>query len=106
MRNVRPQVKAEILDVAKDQPEYLPVEVARVDHPDFPKGIVGNTALMAFSLDRVEIERLLNGDHLYVGLLCGNGRQQPINIFIGKEEAAQCYDLEVEVDPSAKSVII
>lgn len=95
MRSIRPQLKARIINVAEDQPEYEPVLTAIVRHPDFNSHFP-NTRLMAFVPTPEELELLNKGEAVYVGLLCFDKPQTPMNIMVGKEVASLVYNVPVD----------
>jgi hypothetical protein len=101
MNSITPEVTGcRIILVAADQPEFQPIKAAMVKHPDYPTPMHGaNVHLLAFKPDAAELALLNMGEAIYVGLLTGGYSMTPLNIFIGKDEAAHIYGVEpVEAD--------
>lgn len=94
MRTDVPELKAPVVMAAKSQPEYQTVRIALVSHPDFPGTHGHNTALMRFVPTDDERQRIAAGEDIYVSLLTFGGPQQPIILQVGKQEAAQLYNVE------------
>lgn len=90
---IRPQLDAPQETIAEDQAEYFPLTGAFVTHPDFghAKGATYNTVVVAFRPSDEERRRLAAGEDLYIGLLTFGAPMQPIQLMIGREEAAACY---------------
>ncbi len=93
MRPVRPELQAQIIRVAEQQPEYEAVDVALVRHPDFSATRGYNTVVMAFRPTAEERERIGRGEDVYVALLTFGSPQQPIIVFTGKDEASGVFNV-------------
>jgi hypothetical protein len=98
MRMTPPQVRAEKVCLAKNQPEYTVLTVALVRHPRYPvdEGTGHNSVLMAFRPTAEERARIADGEDIYVSLLTGGHAMQPILVLAGKDAAAHAFDVEVE----------
>lgn len=109
MQPVSPELAGvRIVRLAEEQPEYTPIDAARVRTKDFPAaeqpevaavirhetyGGGDNTHLLAFRLTEEERHRIFEGADIYVALLTYGGPMQPILVFAGKEQAAAAYGL-------------
>lgn len=98
MRNIAPRLVGTLVNVAEDQPEYEPVVVLPASHPDFPvmPWAEHNAIIMCFEPTADDRQRIINGENLYISLLVGDEKQQPIMLSIGPEEMAQRYGLQVK----------
>jgi hypothetical protein len=98
VRMIPPEVKAPKTCIAKNQPEYSVLTVARVTHPLY--GVAEecdhNSLLMAFRPTAEERAAISSGADIYVSLLTGGAPMQPILTLVGKERAAAAFGLEVE----------
>jgi hypothetical protein len=103
MHPVIPEVDAPMLRVAEDQPEFVPVTVACVSHPEYMLEVVPpgreappNTHLLAFALSEEERAQIAAGADLYVSLLTFGGPMQGLLVLVGRERAAEVYQVAVK----------
>lgn len=92
MEHRKPEVDANTVVFAKDQPEYLPVEVALVHDPLYKKGPHSyNTLLIRYKPDMGELRKLMAGESVYLHMLTGGGALQPHKVTVGVEEICRWY---------------
>lgn len=104
MRTIRPKLVAPQVTIAEDQEEFLTVVGAFVRHPGYKAiavrersgaPLIGvNTVVLCFRPSDDERKRLAEGADLYLAMLTVN--IPGVNLFVGPEEPAQLYGMEVE----------
>jgi hypothetical protein len=58
---------------------------------------------MAFRPSAEDLDLMIQGEDIYIGLLVGDHPQTPINVIVGKEAAARLYNEEVDLTKPEKT---
>lgn len=94
MQSTTPEVDAPLIEIAKDQAEFLPVVGALV-HASGYGGPQLNTILLAFRPSPAERAAIAGGADIYVSQLTFGGPMHGIIVTAGKEEASRIYNVPV-----------
>lgn len=103
MNAVKPGLKAHIVDLAKNQPQYSVLPVAMVCHPGYApvrlkitdeRSVLFNTMVSCWQPTPEERAQLAAGECVYIGLLTGAERPQPMNVVVGPKAAGELYGVQ------------
>ena len=97
-------VKGTPIVIAASQSEFQTVTAVVVNHPGYSSLTIRhdddrvehfNTLLVAFQPDDTQRAKLAAGEPLYIGVLTGGAKLQPLLPCVGAAEAAAIYNTEV-----------
>lgn len=103
MKAVKPGLKAHVVDLAKNQPQYTVLPVALVAHPGYTparlkisdeRSLLFNTMVSCWEPSPEERAQLAAGERLYVGLLTYAQPPQPLLVLVGPKAAADVYGVQ------------
>lgn len=98
MKNVPPQLDAPTINIAENQPEYIPVVGALVHNPGYgvPYGRTANTVVLAYEPSAEERARVTAGEPIYLSLLTFGGAVQPHILSVGAKAVSAIYNVRVK----------